>query len=282
MEEIKVCAGIVLYNPDIGRLSDNISSIISQVNEIVLIDNASDNKEEIQELISGNTKKISCIRNNSNCGIAYALNQILKFAENHGYPLFLTLDQDSVCCESLVNEYLNCWNEKIGQLTCNVFDRNAGEVDKVDFNGKGKTEIEYCITSGSANNTKAIRKIGGYNEYLFIDGVDLDLSLRLREAGYSIVRIDYDGLMHQIGEGGQVSVLGKDISLSNHSPWRNYYARRNMIYVARRHYRGIRKAKMIGKQIIYAIGVVLIENQKANRLKQNCKGVLDGFKMPLY
>ena len=43
-------AGIVLYNPDIKRLEENISAIAPQVNELILIDNSSKNIDEIAEL----------------------------------------------------------------------------------------------------------------------------------------------------------------------------------------------------------------------------------------
>ena len=40
---MKYIAGIVLYNPDLGRLKENIESICKQVDKVILIDNGSDN-----------------------------------------------------------------------------------------------------------------------------------------------------------------------------------------------------------------------------------------------
>ncbi|MDC2274628.1 hypothetical protein [Bacteroides thetaiotaomicron] len=36
---MKIVAGIILYNPDIDRLMDNISAISPQVESIIIIDN---------------------------------------------------------------------------------------------------------------------------------------------------------------------------------------------------------------------------------------------------
>ena len=46
-----ICAGIVLYNPDIDKLTNNINSIINQVSVVLLQDNGSSNIKEIEELI---------------------------------------------------------------------------------------------------------------------------------------------------------------------------------------------------------------------------------------
>lgn len=93
---MKYIAGIVLYNPDLGRLKENIESICKQVDKVILIDNGSDNIREIEDLIK---EYLNCIllKNGENMGIAYALNQILKYAYENDVKWFLTLDQDSVC-----------------------------------------------------------------------------------------------------------------------------------------------------------------------------------------
>lgn len=54
-----IFAGIVLFNPEISRLKENITHILGQVDRLILVDNGSSNKEEIQsEIQSFNTDKI--------------------------------------------------------------------------------------------------------------------------------------------------------------------------------------------------------------------------------
>lgn len=84
---MKYIAGIVLYNPDLGRLKENIESICKQVDKVILIDNGSDNIREIEDLIK---EYLNCIllKNGENMGIAYALNQILKYAYENDVKWF--------------------------------------------------------------------------------------------------------------------------------------------------------------------------------------------------
>ena len=102
-EKTRICAGIVLYNPDIERLSENIDSIISQVDKVILVDNGSSNINEVKQNFCSD--KISFIFNEKNKGIATALNQLAIEAGNSGYTWILTLDQDSVCQSGLIEKY---------------------------------------------------------------------------------------------------------------------------------------------------------------------------------
>lgn len=53
---MKIVAGIILYNPDIDRLMDNISAISPQVESIIIIDNNSINIIEFEEKLTRNNK----------------------------------------------------------------------------------------------------------------------------------------------------------------------------------------------------------------------------------
>lgn len=280
---MKTCAGIVLYNPNITRLKENVDSIINQVDTIVLVDNGSNNATFIDKLIlEYDNFKLYLIRNTNNEGIAKALNQILNYAYSNEITWFLTLDQDTISKDGLIRCYLSYIQDNIGQLTCNILDRNIGIIDKVkNYNGKDIVDIDYCITSGCFNNTKAIMKIGGYAEKLFIDGVDLDISCNLRQHGFKVLCVNFDGILHKLGSGEIRKILGIKLITAHHVPWRNYYARRNIIYVARKYYNGIKKWKMIFKQIAYGSCVVLLEEKRLERLKYNFTGIIDGFKMGL-
>ena len=79
-------AGIVLYNPEEKRLEENIMAIEKQVDKIILIDNDSRNYEIIKNKYI-QKKKIDIIHNEKNEGIAYALNQILKYAVENNYNI---------------------------------------------------------------------------------------------------------------------------------------------------------------------------------------------------
>lgn len=274
---MKICAGIVLYNPDVAKLNENIMAIAPQVDEVILVDNTPGG-------VSGNIVKyenIHVIHNKKNYGIGKALNQICRFADRRGYGWYITLDQDSVCDRELVEQYKRYLDNHIGQLTCNITDRHLGRIEKYAYKTDVIEDIESCITSGCINNVKAVKRIGGYDESMFIDGVDIDISLRLKQKGYKLLRLNYDGLIHSLGDGKQINILGKKLSFTRHAPWRNYYMRRNFIYIARKYYKGLEKYKKVFRQIVYGIGTILMEDKKLERLKFNTKGVIEGIRRPI-
>ena len=98
-------AGIVLYNPDINRMKENINAIINQVDYVILVDNGSKNKSDIEAAIEHsfyNSDKLIINFSQKNNGIAWALNQIFKIAEEQSVKWVLTLDQDSVCPSDII------------------------------------------------------------------------------------------------------------------------------------------------------------------------------------
>lgn len=70
-------AGIVLYNPNIDRLAENLTAICSQTNQVYLFNNGSSNIAEIKTLISS-YQNVILFNNIVNAGIAYALNMLIK------------------------------------------------------------------------------------------------------------------------------------------------------------------------------------------------------------
>ena len=98
----KIMAGIVLYNPEIDLLENNIKAIINNVDCVYLYDNASKNYNEIEDLIS-KFNNVVYKRGSENEGIAKGLNQILNYATDNGYEWYLTMDQDSICSDNLVD-----------------------------------------------------------------------------------------------------------------------------------------------------------------------------------
>lgn len=273
---MKICAGIVIYNPEIELLNENLGSIVHQVDEVVIVDNTPSGFNS-EKLIYHN---VHIINNNKNLGIGRALNQILNFAIEGNFEWFLTLDQDSVCQCKLIEHYKCYLSNRVGQMTCNIIDRHLGKLeDKLSDNIK-YVEVEDCITSGCINNTDAIKKVGGFDESMFIDGVDIDISLKLKKFGFLVLRMNYLGVVHSLGEGLQLKIFGFGISLTRHAPWRNYYMRRNFIFLARKYYKGWTKYKKIIQQIVYGICVVLLENKKLERLDFNIRGIIDGLRKP--
>lgn len=255
-------AGIVLYNPEIGRLKQNIEAILSQVNRLVLVDNGSKNIDNVRNHYEKNNK-IDIIELEENLGIAAAQNKICQYAKDNGYEWAITLDQDSVSPPNLVSEYQKLINrENVGMICPKVIDRNFGEIN-YGIEHKGIEEVPQCIASASAIRISAWEKVGGFYEPLFIDGVDFDMCWSLIEQGYKILRTNDVELLHEVGHSCVRHFAGKERVIFNHSPLRYYYMIRNCFITGKRHHRLWRNLQ-VSIRLIYQIN-----QYETNRLQKN-------------
>lgn len=276
--KVKILTGIVLYNPDLSRLKENICAIASQVDEIVLVDNGSNNIAMIEKIYS-NIPKISILKNSQNLGIAKALEEILDVAIKKGYNWVLTLDQDSVCKDELIKKYLKYSNlHNVGIMSCNIIDRNFESLSVCE-KGVDYQEILYCITSASFINVEAYLKTDGFDEKMFIDCVDFDICIKMREKGYRIIRINYDGILHEVGHGRNVNFLGKKYEIYNHSAFRHYYMARNRFYLSRKYPYEFKRYRVILRECRMWLFILLYEEDKLGKISARMKGIADSGRM---
>lgn len=263
-------AGVVLYNPNIERLAENLTAICSQTNEVYLFNNGSSNIAEIKALIS-NYHNVIIFDNNDNDGIAFALNMLIKKAKNSGYKWVVTLDQDSVAPPNLVAEYLKYINTpNLGMICCKIIDRNFGERKYDKSHAKGVEDVELCITSASAIKIDAWEQVGGFCEKMFIDAVDFDMCFSLKENGYRIIRTNDVKLLHEVGHSRKVTFLGREELVFNHNPLRCYYMIRNNFLLGWRHQQLWRQIGLAFKRIIL---VNVYEKNRWNKNKMMLKGI---------
>lgn len=274
--DMKIVAGIVLYNPEEERLKENIDAIITQVEGIILVDNGSSNINFVREL-SKSQEKITLIENCDNKGIAAALNQIVNKAKEIDCKWVLTLDQDSVCPENIIEEYSKYISkEKVAMISACVVDRNVGvhEEEETDI-----TKVKRCITSATLNKVEALCQVGLFDERLFIDYVDYDMCTRLRMKGYKIIRANKVKLLHEVGKSRKVKFLGRPFVVYNHSPIRKYYYTRNVLYYMKKYRNHIDYKKEKKDFILHTLLVVLYEKNKIKNVKSIFKGFKDYKKL---
>lgn len=244
----KVCCGIVLYNPEIELLEKNIDVLYPQVNSIVLINNNSNNIGDVYKLIRKYNSKIEVINNDKNYGIAKALNQILAYAEIHGYEWYLTMDQDSVVSSNLIDAYFKyCEDVNVGIISPFILNNNKVSLDeyrKMGLNSKENlTDPIDCITSGALNRVKAARSINGYTDEFFIDCVDVDFNIRMLDAKKEIIRVNDAYLIQEMGKGKPIVLFNLLYKITNiyifkrlsvspvYSDFRLYHIFRNSKYL---------------------------------------------------
>lgn len=274
-----IAAGVVLYNPDLVRLKENIDAISNQVKLLVLVDNNSNNINSIESEYSGN-KNIIIIKNKSNFGIAKALNQIMTFCEEKGYEWVLTLDQDSVCPSNMIEEYSKYIEiSDVAIISPIIVDRNTTKSSKEKKHNSSYELIEECITSAALTNVSIWKEISGFDEFMFIDLVDHEYCKRVRLNGKKIIEVNSVVLLHEMGHVTQHKFFGKEVNVMNHSAFRKYYMARNTLYCAKKHkgfgsviYAYIRVLNLILRTLLY-------EQNKWEKIRKIILGMNHGRKL---
>lgn len=276
MGEPKILAGIVTFNPDLARLRENLEAVRGQVDGVVIIDNASNNAEEVLALTS-NDRMVDVVNNPTNYGIARALNQAMTWALQRRAKAILLLDQDSVLSPPAVQRLSANFGPGVAVVAPAIKDRNNSATHLLPT---AREEVDYCITSGSLCDIQAWLEIGGYDESLFIDFVDFDYCLRLRQHGYRIVRDGSAVLLHEIGK---ITKHGP-FTAYHHSAFRLRHMARDMLYYAHKHrhaspelkvrHRGVPATYAVLARKVLIVG--LFEEDKARKISALFRGAVAG------
>lgn len=274
-----ICAGVITFNPDIERLTENVESVKQNgINSILIVDNGSNNINAIKELVK--KKQLSLIENNDNYGVSKALNQIFSYCNEHSIKWVLTLDQDSVCPNNLGKEYFhyidkNPEAEKI--ILCPIIkDRNSSLNESQARSSY--VSVKRCITSGSLTSVNCWKALNGFDEYLFIDSVDWDFCDRAISQGFRIVQLTNVQLIHEIGNTVDHRFFFWKFPVLNHNSFRKYYRSRNLIYLAKKNgsikcY--VKNHLSVAKIIII---ILLYEDKKREKLHAVIQGCIDAIK----
>lgn len=292
----KTVAGIIVYNPDLERLKRNLDHIFEQVREVFVLDNASDDFDRIHELLSlyGN---IRLIRARRNVGVARGLNRIFEEGMKRGYQWVLTLDDDTVVDPDLVEKLSRAVeqvesactedtesNEKIGIVCAVPLDEKMQEnvTSQPIFSQETYSLVKDCITAGSMTNIAAWQEIGGFDNRMFIDFVDIEFCTRLRENGYCILRVNDAFVRQRYGDiSGRIRLPGFTLYRFNYPSQRIYYSVRNQVYYIRKHADFIDS----GKQKLFLAGYIgkhlIFEKNRIHSCAAIITGMRDGMRMRL-
>lgn len=278
---MKILAIIVTYNPEIGLLRKNIAALYTQVDHILVCDNASKNAHEINKLLS-EFPNITYIPNAENLGLPINYNRGIEFCVEEGYDWLLTMDQDTIVPEDLIEEYSNLFfNEKIAIISPVFVDNNISSVEdeRQRLPDEKYTIVNDCISSASINRVSTLVELGGFDERMFIDFVDYDYCWNVTSHGYLIYRCNKVFITHQIGNEKWVRLLGHDTIAYNHSPIRSYYYFRNRVYFAKKHKLSILYEREYYRSMIVQFLVLFCESQTMKKVHQAIKGIHNGLHM---
>lgn len=263
-----VAAAVVLYNPD-ADVYARIASYIDQVKRVYVIDNSVHyNRSLINELLK--LEKIVYINCEGNKGIATALNRSACRAIDDGYELLLTMDQDT----ALNSDFVSRLSAELKQDKVGIVAPRYGEKSEsptIPFE-----DIQWTMTSGNILSLSAYKKAGPFQDELFIDHVDHEYCLRLRQNGFRIIQVNDVEIIHRPGNVMQINFFGIKKLFSTHSPQRLYYFCRNGFYVSKTYANSYPQfKKFFFKLLLKEICKIPLEKSRILRSKMLIHGFLD-------
>lgn len=221
---------VILYHPDVSKTIEYILTYARQLNKLYIYDNSEPFSVDMSKELAQLNINHEFIYSGKNEGISKRLNEAALKAFRDGYDYLLTMDQDSYFEQVYFEQYLrladNYDKDNVAQFGVNCDPKHI-PVSVIPL------ILDSLITSGTILNLAVYKKVGNFDEKLFIDFVDVEYSLRASYLGYQNIMFTNILMNHSIG----FLKLGR--SLKNfkvsprilHSPIRVYYIVRNGLYL---------------------------------------------------
>lgn len=169
---------------------------------------------------------VHLVRHERNRGIARGLNDGLTLAQQSQRRWLLTVDQDSVIPNNYL-ELLQAAAEERASRGAAIGAIGAGEIR--ELSGVLRYPVtqsdhgpitEELIQTGTLWSVSALAEIGGFDESLGMDAVDAAACLALRKRNYAICVAEGLTLSHVIGSARTITLMGRTIMITGHSPER--------------------------------------------------------------
>jgi rhamnosyltransferase len=275
-----VCAVVVTYHPD-RDLERNIAALRPQVEDLLLVDNASGAQERdvLRTLVE--RYALHLIENAENYGIGVALNQGVDWADRkQRYEFLLFFDQDSRVGNGFVEQMIACYRKLSAQKRVfvvgpRIVDQHTGAEDRPRCVAG---EYVAAQTSGSLMPLRSFSQGMRFREDLFIDYVDYEFCLRLISRGWKIAYCDTAVLYHMAGNPKRRKVLGKfQVTTLNYGPVREYYLMRNGLWMVRNYGSHFPRWSI---QVIYGmvkgvLRILLLESERTLKVKMWALAIRD-------
>lgn len=294
---MNIVAGYVLFNPDIERFKEGLEIVLSQFERVIVFDNVGD-----QEQLLCRYDRVTYLTEKANKGIAYGLNAIMTQARTNGYDWVVTLDQDTVIPHNTCVTFLKYINIKeVAIISPQVIDKRRLYINP-NKSVEDVIDIDFCITSASCTNVAIWEKVGGFDDWLFIDFVDNDYCKRVKACGYRILQIPSLIIDQEFGKIELKSPwkvkfylwlsrithntnVAKLTYKKSVSPLRVYYVHRNLLYLNKKFkesggigYENFYCKSFWGFFLYFSLPSIVRGQEKIKIMKAVIKGLRDGYK----
>jgi|GEM_PF-294081 len=295
----------VTFNPSQVELEAQLQALPTSSIKII-VDNASlpQRWTEIETLAS-QFKNVHLIRNDSNLGLAAAINRGVNWLATLTISpeLVLLLDQDSepqpasIAVLLAAFRHLQSTGHKVGCVGPLLADPDTGLTHgfhqssrwrwRRAYPSAGSTSPVPCSSlngSGTLVPIKLFQQLGGLDETLFIDHIDTEWAFRVMAHGYGLWGIPGAVFNHSMGQASVRFWLFGWRVWPVRSPQRHYYLYRNAAILMRRSYiPTIWKTWAVAKLLLTTGVVVITGPSRTQQIKSMWHGIKTGSqKAPLY
>lgn len=275
-------AVVVLFHPE-GDLLDRLRRVLAQVESLIVVANDAEGSARLDAL---DADRLTYLQLGHNLGLATALNKGLALAVERGVMWCLLLDQDTIIDPDLVGALADTWEacpgrERVAMLAPNYRSPGGG---RLAYPHTPMWQLlETAVTSGSLVAMAAVREVGGMREDFFIEGIDIEFSLRLRAAGLQLVASGRPLMTHGAGAAEERRLFGRTVLVGHHSPWRCFMQFRNLTWTLWRYGRQEphwTRTALVSMLKRYCI-VFLFERQRLRKAWAMLRGTFVGFAQAL-
>ncbi|GAA2004904.1 glycosyltransferase family 2 protein [Catenulispora subtropica] len=243
-----IAAVATAFHPD-ERLTAVVEAALKSCQRVVVVDNTPDGPQNDGPFLTDKLRDlagVTVLRDGRNRGLAGALNAGVAeltaptagdAADGAAPDLVLFLDQDSVLGEDLVLGLAAHFEDPAVAIAAPApWDERQGRYyEPGTEKAPDVAERDAVITSGMLVRGSVLAEVGPFRTDFFVDHVDNDFCLRVRAAGYRILRDKRHKLAHSLGQRNQHKLPGVSVSSSRHPTWRLYWIARNGTVLLREH-----------------------------------------------
>ncbi len=298
--QYRILAHITAYK-DAEALNQCITSLLKQtyaIAELLIIDNS---PLATHMSAIANRMPLKIQHYPENIGIAGSLSKGIQYAISNRFDFIWTFDQDSTPPENALEKLISLYDnhptkDKIGIIACVAIDHYTGQKDCGSFYRNYRFQKVSChslepihecdavITSGSLINCHMAKNVPLPNTSFFIDAVDFDYCMHIRQSNYKILVLNEVILPHRFGKSRKMYLpfQSNEFYLYLYSPLRYYYVHRNHTYLETRlapnvFFAMIALAYRLLKSL-RKVGVILVfeNSQKLLKTYACLKGTVDG------
>ncbi|HJP99548.1 MAG TPA: glycosyltransferase family 2 protein [Rhodanobacteraceae bacterium] len=249
--EAGVCAVVVTHHPDLALLAALLDALAAQAGCVVVVDNASPGAA-LRDACAARPG-VAFLALPENRGLAAALNEGIAHARSlPQVSHVLLMDQDSVPEAGMVGALKRVLDRlaetrRVAAVGPRFRDPREGSdapfvrirfpVNRQLLCDAGRAEVacDFLITSGSLIPLAVLDEVGGMEDGLFIDNVDLEWCFRAMDRGYALFGVCAARMLHHHGAERQ-RIPGLPRGIIVHSPRRLFYMMRNRVLLYRRAY----------------------------------------------